>query len=78
MRESQHLNSSYIENPAKYIWIQDLKRHELLPCMEILEGVNGTLKDADIRESAWIEHLKHAGVELLNLPNITQKERGYT
>jgi len=46
--------------------------------MEILEGVNGTLKDADIRESAWIEHLKHAGVELLNLPNITQKERGYT
>jgi hypothetical protein len=74
-RFTQHLNSLYIDNPAKYSWIQDLKKHNLLPRMEILEGVNGTMKDAGIRENAWIDHFKSIGAELLNLPDMIQKNR---
>ncbi len=74
-RFRQHLNSPYVENPAKYLWLQDLKKHDLLPRIEILEGVNGTLKDVGIRETVWIEHFKSIGTELLNLPDITQKNR---
>lgn len=73
-RFTQHLNSLYIDKPAKYLWIQDLKKHGLLPRMEILEGVNGTLRDADIRENIWIEYFQSVGAELTNLSNIIQKK----
>lgn len=44
----QHLNENYTSNPAKYRWLRELKKSGLQPRMEILEGVNGTLQDADL------------------------------
>jgi hypothetical protein len=76
-RFTQHLNCLYIDNPAKYLWIKDLKKHSLLPRMEILEGVKGTLRDAIIRENSWIVYFKSINAEILNLPDITQRRMDY-
>lgn len=61
-----HINGIYVDSPTKHLWIQELKKCNLLPRMEILEGVEGSLEDAHTRESAWIQHFKNAGINLTN------------
>lgn len=62
----QHLKSVYIENPAKYQWIQELKRLGLSPYIEVIEGVYGPLQDADAREQYWIGYFTRIGADLTN------------
>ncbi len=67
VRLKQYLNENYTSNPAKYRWLRELKKSGLQPRMEILEGVNGTLQDADARERVWIRHFIDSDAELTNV-----------
>lgn len=67
IRLKAHLRSERAANPAKYRWLRELERHGLFPRMEILEGVYGSLEDADGHERVWIQHFINAGAELTNI-----------
>jgi hypothetical protein len=67
IRFKAHLKDEYAANPAKYRWIRELRKNRLLPHMEVLEGVYGSLRDADTRERAWIQHFINAGAALTNI-----------
>jgi hypothetical protein len=66
IRLREHINSEYAANPAKYRWIRELKKSGLLPRLEVLEGVYGSLQDADLRERYWIQYFVSTGAELTN------------
>lgn len=67
IRLGEHFRSGYAANPARYRWIQDLRKNGLFPLMEVLEGVYGSLQDADARERVWIQHFLRAGADLTNI-----------
>jgi len=72
VRLRQHLNDVCTSNPAKYRWLRELKRSDLRPRMEILEGVEGTLQDADARERVWIRHFLDNGADLTNIQYMSE------
>lgn len=39
----------------------------MLPRLEVLEGVYGSLEEADAREKVWIQKFINAGAELTNM-----------
>ncbi len=67
IRLKAHIRSERAANPAKYRWLRELEKHGLHPHVEVLEGVYGSLQDADVRERVWIQHFINAGAELTNI-----------
>ena len=67
IRLREHIRSEREANPAKYRWLRELEKQGLLPRVEVLEGVYGSLEDADARERVWIRHFINAGAELTNI-----------
>ena len=67
IRLKAHLRSERAANPAKYRWLQELERNGILPYIEVLEGVYGSLEDADAHERVWIQYFKDVGAELTNI-----------
>jgi hypothetical protein len=70
VRLKAHLKDEYAANPAKYRWIRELRTSGLLPHMEVLEGVYGSMRDADARERVWIQYFINAGAALTNIQYI--------
>ncbi len=62
-----HIRSERAATPVKYRWLRELEKNGLLPRVEVLEGVYGSIEDADVRERIWIQHFKNVGAELTNI-----------
>lgn len=67
IRLGEHLRNVDGANGVKYRWLRELKKHGMLPRLEVLEGVYGSLEDADARERVWIQRFINAGAELTNI-----------
>ena len=67
IRLKAQIRSERAANPARNRWLRELEKHGLHPRVEVLEGVFGSLQDADTRERIWIQHFISIGAELTNI-----------
>ena len=63
-RFRQHLNADYAPNPIKYNWIHELRKLELLPRLELVEGIYASRRVIDERESYWILYYLNQGASV--------------
>ena len=66
VRLRSHITGDAVINPEKTRWLRELEKRGLQPCMEVIEGVNGSLGDVIERERYWIRYYTYQGFELLN------------
>lgn len=57
MRKISPLRGSKDDRNPKSKWVEELKAAGVMPVMEIVDSINGTLEDAISKEQQWI--LKH-------------------
>lgn len=62
-----HLLIPSKSTPAKNAWVGELRVLDLSPLLEILETIEGTKKEASIRENHWIKHFLSLGMSLMNI-----------
>lgn len=75
-RLSQHLTSWCKDGGPKWKWLQEMLQAEVKPDIVAIEKVNSS-REAKEREQHWIHHYESLGYQLVNIQQMSHRNRAW-